>query len=172
MNTVAVKYKNKELSRIIISVHQMFLTLWPQPTLQRCTEAKDAKVCTRIDATLHISTLTLRLCQAGILKGFIYCSSNHKFIKCLWMWLICAVMGKRTLHLTSSGVYLFISALLSSDTSLQLPTFIMRSYQVLYIYPNPTADIILVVHQSSLNVPKFKASSCCGLTQIQRWAGV
>lgn len=111
--------------------------------------------------------LTFRVWQPGILKDFIYCSSNHKFIKCLWMWLLCAVMGKRTLHFTSSGVY---PVHLRSDTSLQLCTVRMCSYQVLNIYPNPTANIILAVDQLSLNVPKFKTGSCCGLTQIQRWA--
>lgn len=55
--------------------------------------------------TLHTSSLTFRVCQPGILKDFIYCSSNHKSIKCLQMWLISAVMGKRTLHLTLFGVY-------------------------------------------------------------------
>lgn len=141
---------------------------WTCGLSQHCTDAQKWRMQSMHMHRLQPSTFHPdRICQPSILKDFIYCSSNHEFIKSLWMWLIRAVMEKRTLHFTSSGVY---PVHLRSDTSLQLPTFRMCSYQVLNTYPNLTASIILVVNQSSLNVPKFKTSSCCRLTRIQLWA--
>lgn len=141
---------------------------WTCGLSQHCTDAQKR----RMQRYAHAQTETLHISP--------WQSLPTKYLKGFYILQLQPQVYQKPMNVTDPCSYE------KKDTSLHLiwsishPSWIrhqlasayiwMCSYQVLNIYPNPTANIILVVNQSSLNVPKFKTSSCCGLTRIQPWA--